>query len=201
MKIAIDPGHGGEDSGATYGGLDESKLVLDIALRARELLEPHVEVMMTRESDVFIPLMDRCKMANEAEVSAYVSLHLNAASSSSVKGWETFSCLGTTLGDILAECLAARHAEAYPTQKARGVKEASLYVLRHTHAPAALHEFCFLSNEEEAIWASHVETRQAFAQSLSLGILDYCGISIDQEAPELTLEQRVERIERELNLV
>ena len=61
VKITLDPGHGGKDSGAVgcYDDLFESRAALDIALRARDLLQPHVVVQMTRDTDVFVTLRER----------------------------------------------------------------------------------------------------------------------------------------------
>ena len=55
-RICIDPGNGGTDTGAVGNGLLESHTVLAIGLRVRELLRPHMDVVMTRDTDEFIPL-------------------------------------------------------------------------------------------------------------------------------------------------
>ena len=64
--------------------------------------------------------------------------------------------------------------------------------------PAALWEGCFLSNEEEAGWVSFSDVRQAMAEALSLGIMDFCGI--EKREVGLSLEDRVARIEEHLNM-
>ena len=65
-RIVIDPGHGGHDPGATANGINEAELVLDVSMRLKKLLEnePGVEVVMTRDTDVFIPLDMRTSIAN-----------------------------------------------------------------------------------------------------------------------------------------
>lgn len=199
MKVCLDAGHGGADVGAIsqHNGLHEADAVLDIALRVKELLVPYMDVVMTRDEDVFVPLNERARIANSNECDAYLSIHLNSASSEA-KGWEVFSSIGQTQGDRLAKCIASRHAETFPSQKVRGVKEASYYVLRHTAMPACLWEGCFLSDEEEADWVSFSDVRQAMAEALSLGIMDFCGI--EKEEAALSLEERVARIEDHLNM-
>jgi N-acetylmuramoyl-L-alanine amidase len=80
--IVLDPGHGGHDYGARAFGLRESDLVLDIALRTRDVLRallPAVRVVLTRERDAFVSLEQRAAMANAVEADAFVSIHLNAA--------------------------------------------------------------------------------------------------------------------------
>ena len=199
MKVTLDAGHGGEDSGARgkLNGYFESHAVLDIALRLRALLERHVEVQMTREDDTFVSLPERCRMANEWGADIFVSIHLNSATTDA-DGWEVLTS-GSYKSRDLANKVGWRHAAAFPSQTNRGIKtRGSLYVLRHTTMPAILTEGCFLSNDNENQWVSLDETRQQMAEAICLGILDYFGI--ESNKPELTLEERVVRIEKYLNL-
>ena len=200
MKVTVDCGHGGEDSGARgkLNGYFESHGVLDIGLRLRALLETHVEVQMTREDDTFISLPERARMANEWGADIFCSIHLNSATTDA-SGWEILSS-GSHQSRDLANKVGWRHAAAFPWQTSRGVKtRGSLFVLRKTTMPAILTEGCFLSNGKENQWVSLEETRQQMAQAIFLGILDY--FNLQPSKPELTLEQRVERIEKKLNLV
>jgi N-acetylmuramoyl-L-alanine amidase len=199
MKVTIDCGHGGDDSGAQgkFNGYFESHAVLDIGLRLRALLEKHVEVQMIREDDTFVSLPERCRMANEWGADIFVSIHLNSATSDA-SGFEVFTS-GSTKSKDLANKVGWRHAQAFPDQTNRGVKtNSSLYVLRNTSMPAILTEGCFLSNEAENQWVSIPETRQQMAQAICLGILDY--FNINPNKPALTLEERVVRIEKHLGL-
>jgi len=197
-RLTIDAGHGNSDSGAigSFNGYFESHAVLDIALRLKVLLEPYVEIQMTREDDTFVSLPERCRMANEWGADAFVSIHLNSATSDA-SGWEVFTS-GSTGSRSLANKVGYRHAEIFPWQKNRGIKQAGFYVLKHTTMPAILTEGCFLSNDDENKWVCLPETRQQMAQAICLGILDYFGI--DPNKPELTLEERVVRIEDHLGL-
>jgi N-acetylmuramoyl-L-alanine amidase len=92
-RIVLDPGHGGKDSGAIgVGGLKEKDIVLavakQVAARLRERLD--CEVIMTRDSDVFIPLEERTAIANTREGDLFISIHANAAPTSNVRGIETY---------------------------------------------------------------------------------------------------------------
>jgi len=136
-------------------------------------------------------------MANEWGADAFVSIHLNSATSDA-SGWEVFTS-GSTGSKDLANKVGWRHTTAFPDQKNRGVKtNGSLYVLRNTSMPAILTEGCFLSNDAENKWVSLDETRQEMAQAICLGILDY--FNIESNKPALTLEERVVRIEKHLGL-
>ncbi|MGD1076274.1 MAG: N-acetylmuramoyl-L-alanine amidase [Thermodesulfovibrionales bacterium] len=91
--LVIDPGHGGHDPGAIgKGGLKEKDVVLDIALRVKEILskEPNIEVILTRENDVFIPLPERTLKALQANADLFVSIHANASPNRGSRGIETY---------------------------------------------------------------------------------------------------------------
>lgn len=92
-RIVIDPGHGGHDPGAVGpSGLYEKDVVLDIALKLKEILleDPSNEVFLTRETDVFIPLEERTAIANNKNADLFVSIHANASPSRRATGIETY---------------------------------------------------------------------------------------------------------------
>jgi N-acetylmuramoyl-L-alanine amidase len=92
-RIVIDPGHGGHDPGAVGPNkLYEKDVVLDIALKLRKILseDPNVEIFMTREKDVFIPLEERTAIANSKNADLFVSVHANASPRKAAKGIETY---------------------------------------------------------------------------------------------------------------
>jgi N-acetylmuramoyl-L-alanine amidase len=92
-RIVIDPGHGGHDPGTIGpGGLQEKDLVLDVALRLEKLLraEPETDVIMTRSTDVFVPLEERTGIANSKGADLFLSIHANSSRSPSARGIETY---------------------------------------------------------------------------------------------------------------
>jgi N-acetylmuramoyl-L-alanine amidase len=91
-RIVIDPGHGGHDPGAQRNGSSEADIVLDIALRLERLLqaEPGVDVVLTRRTDVFVPLEERTAMANRASADLFLSIHTNASSLAQASGVESY---------------------------------------------------------------------------------------------------------------
>ncbi len=92
-RIVIDPGHGGRDPGALGAGATEADMTLDIALRLEKLLlkEPGIDVVMTRRTDVYVPLEERTAIANRAGADLFLSIHCNAARDASIHGVETYS--------------------------------------------------------------------------------------------------------------
>ena len=92
-KIVIDPGHGGHDPGSIgRGGLQEKDLVLDVALRLEKLVRAELgaDVLMTRSTDVFIPLEERTAIANSREADLFLSIHANSSRNPKARGIETY---------------------------------------------------------------------------------------------------------------
>jgi N-acetylmuramoyl-L-alanine amidase len=91
-RIVLDAGHGGHDPGAHGNGITEAELTLDVALRLQKLLEkqPGVEVVMTRDTDVFIPLDERTAIANREGADLFLSIHANASRNVQARGIETY---------------------------------------------------------------------------------------------------------------
>ncbi|HEX7088218.1 MAG TPA: N-acetylmuramoyl-L-alanine amidase [Vicinamibacterales bacterium] len=91
-RIVIDPGHGGHDPGARSRGVTEASLVLDVALRLEKLLlkDPGTEVILTRRTDVFVPLEERTAIANREGADLFLSIHANASRNSKARGIETY---------------------------------------------------------------------------------------------------------------
>ncbi len=111
-RIVIDPGHGGHDPGAQGKGISEADLVLDIALRLekRLLAQPDVEVVLTRRTDVYIPLEERTAIANRAQADLFLSIHANASRNEGAHGIETYYLNFASNPD--AEAVAARENSA-----------------------------------------------------------------------------------------
>jgi len=93
MVVIIDPGHGGKDPGAVSKGIREKDVVLGIGLKLGKYISeqfPDVKVIFTRNTDVFVPLIDRSKIANKSKADLFISLHANFCGTPSTRGTETF---------------------------------------------------------------------------------------------------------------
>ena len=88
--IVVDAGHGGHDSGARGNGYNEKDIALQVATRLANNLRQDYNVIMTRNSDFFVPLDTRAKIGNDANADFFISIHLNSSSSSSANGTEVF---------------------------------------------------------------------------------------------------------------
>jgi len=94
MVIIIDPGHGGKDPGAVSMGVREKDIVLGVGLKLGKLITENfsdVKVIYTRSTDVFVPLIDRSKIANKNKASLFISIHANTCGTPSIRGTETFT--------------------------------------------------------------------------------------------------------------
>ena len=91
--IVLDPGHGGHDPGAVgTNGLYEKDVVLDIALKVRTILSENkkFKILLTRDKDVFIPLVERTAFANSKNADLFISIHVNASPKKTARGVETY---------------------------------------------------------------------------------------------------------------
>ena len=145
IKIMIDPGHGGTDSGAIGNPIIEKDFNLLIANKViSKLKEYDCTVFYTRNSDKYVSLDERVKLSNNNKCDCFISIHCN----SSVKiatGFESFSYTGTSSlqNNVHSEIIKVIGL------KDRGKKKANFYVLKHTKAKAILLELGFIINKND----------------------------------------------------
>lgn len=167
--VVIDPGHGGDDWGAT-ADIKESKIVLAIGLQTAKILEVHgVKVRLTRDGDYFVSLPRRVKISQESNAKIFVSIHANWYSNNQAMGVETYGDrnLATSIQSSIIDRTAAVD---------RGVKSAKFHVLRKSSIPAALVEVGFVSNKLEGALLGTVEYQNRMADAIARGILKYLNI-------------------------
>ncbi|MCK4272497.1 N-acetylmuramoyl-L-alanine amidase, partial [bacterium] len=147
VTVCLDPGHGGTDPGAVGYHYTEKAANLDVSFETRDYLEQvsGVEgVGMTRTTDVYVSLADRCVYANSGGYDRFMSQHHNAFNTE-VQGTETY-CHTDSLGGPSQDLRDEVHPEiiwafAYND---RGTKTADFYVLRNTTMPSILGEGSFI---------------------------------------------------------
>jgi N-acetylmuramoyl-L-alanine amidase len=170
--VVVDAGHGGKDTGAyrRYGGA-EKIATLDVAERLdRKLRESQLNTVMTRTSDVFIPLDERVRIENSQKSAIFVSIHFNDSRRRGIHGFETYYHSPT------AAELAGRIQEklmTIPHSANRGVHVANFRVLRLATYPAVLVECGFLSNRAEGGQARDAEYRELLADRIAEAIVEH----------------------------
>jgi N-acetylmuramoyl-L-alanine amidase len=169
VTVVIDAGHGGYDRGGIPGQrVSEKDMTLDVARRLRSVLAASgYRVVMTRDSDVFVPLGTRCAIANSNRNAIFVSVHFNSATRSGASGIETYFYNRESLS--LASAIHHYVAGGAPSSN-RGVRRRGYYVLRRTNMPAVLVECGFLTNPTEAGYAQNASYRQKLAEAIAAGV-------------------------------
>ena len=194
--VCLDPGHGGSDPGACGPTLRESDQTLDVCLRAREILSPYCNVIMTRTDDEYVGLTARAEFSNRNDSDVFISYHFNSAETPA-DGFELFTTPPENNSDKLAAKIWSAHRKQFPNQKDRGVKTANFTVIAKAACPAVLVEGEFIHTLAGEAFVQSKENRQKMAHAVADGALAYLGLDT---APVLTLEQRVARLEEHLDL-
>lgn len=115
ITIALDPGHGGEDPGASgKNGSKEKDIVLSIAKRLKAKLEeaPNMRVMLTRDGDYFVPLGKRVEKARKVQADLFVSIHADAFVQPSARGSSVFVLSEKGASSTAARWLADKENQA-----------------------------------------------------------------------------------------
>src|SRR5438552_7839947 len=169
ITVVIDAGHGGHDRGGIPGQrIAEKDMTLDVALRLRNILSANgYHVVMTRGSDVFVPLGGRVAIANSYRNAVFVCIHFNATGRSGASGIETYFYSRESLP--LASAVHYYVTGGAPSAN-RGVRRRGYYVLRKTAIPAVLVECGFLTSPTEGAYAQTTSYRQRLADEIAAGI-------------------------------
>jgi N-acetylmuramoyl-L-alanine amidase len=169
--VVVDAGHGGKDSGAyRRSGPPEKIVTLDVAQRLnRKLRESQLKTVMTRSSDVFIPLDERVAIENAQKKAIFVSIHFNDSRRRGIHGFETYYHSGPSfdLANRIQEKLMT-----IPHSANRGVHTANFRVLRLATCPSVLVECGFLSNRSEGSQARDWEYRELLADRIAEAIVE-----------------------------
>ncbi|MGB8342392.1 MAG: N-acetylmuramoyl-L-alanine amidase [Chthoniobacterales bacterium] len=193
--VVLDPGHGGQDSGAVCGATLEKDLTLDVALRAELLLRAAgFGTVLTRDSDRYVSLAERASLGNREDNSLFISIHFNDSGRAAAFGVETYYALEqsarpgvrawlpflrrteagplTAQSQTLASCLQAALV-ARTSAADRGIKAGQFYVIANVRHPAVLVEGGFLTNKSDVTKLGTMEYRQQLAAAIGDGVNRY----------------------------
>jgi N-acetylmuramoyl-L-alanine amidase len=172
--VVLDAGHGGHDLGArSRRGLLEKDIALDVVQRlAPKLRAAGLRTVLTRNSDVFIPLDRRVEISGREHSAVFLSVHFNDAGRKQVSGMETyyFSEESKRFSQRLVSTLA-KHTGAPD----RGARVARFRVLRNNLNPAVLVECGYLSSRSESALLSQPAYREKIAAALAEAIIKQRG--------------------------
>ncbi|MCL2062695.1 MAG: N-acetylmuramoyl-L-alanine amidase [Firmicutes bacterium] len=180
--VVVDAGHGGYDFGAVNGARYEKNDNLRMALAVGERLKNcGVTVIYTRSTDIFVPLLERSRIANDANADLFVSIHRNASTNTSANGVENWVYVSPSAQAVAAANLVLSRVVSAGVQSNRGLRYGNFSVLRETRMPAMLLELGFISNAEDN---RLFDTRfNEYANAVASGILSSLGVSCQPPAP------------------
>jgi N-acetylmuramoyl-L-alanine amidase len=169
--VVIDPGHGGKDPGAiSVKGFYEKAVNLSVARKvADRLRKRRLNVVLTRNSDVFIELEQRAAIANQHKADLFVSIHADSSLTRTEKGYSVYVAKQASYGSRkVAKGIASSLHSISPD--GNGIKEADYRVLVKTKMPAVLVEMGYISNHGEAALISTDAFQNRIADAICDGI-------------------------------
>jgi N-acetylmuramoyl-L-alanine amidase len=194
--VVLDPGHGGQDSGAIVNGIVEKDLTLDIAQRLDRLLQARgMATVMTRVGDSYSSLAERAALTNRVPDCILISIHFNEGNKKVSSGIETYYADHQITSDtpivswlpflqrtaaqapnLESQALAGCVQDALVTRTQavnRGTKAEQFFVIARVHHPAVLVEGGFLTNKDETAKLANPDYRERVAAAISEGIVNY----------------------------
>jgi N-acetylmuramoyl-L-alanine amidase len=203
--VVLDPGHGGQDSGAMCGGVMEKDLTLDVARRVDRLLDAEgVATLLTRLGDTYVSLADRAAFGNRAKDSIFISIHFNEDNKPVASGVETYYAAhqinsgssfaswlpffsrppanspkpeSQSLAGFIQEALVARTRSID-----RGTQPKQFFVIANVTSPAVLIEGGFITNKDELSKLATEDYRDQLAAAVADGVLRYRDVVSQQKS-------------------
>src|SRR5437016_10045526 len=211
--VVLDPGHGGQDSGAMCGGVLEKDLTLDVARRIDRLLDSEgIATLMTRLGDTYVSLADRAAFANRVRNCIFVSIHFNEDNKPVASGVETYYAAhqinsGSTLASWLpffsrppsnspkpeSQSLAGFIQQALVARTRsldRGTQAKQFFVIANVTSPAVLIEGGFITNKDELSKLASEDYRDQLAAAVADGILRYREVVSQQQSALAATDQK-----------
>lgn len=172
VKIFVDPGHGGTDSGAVGNGIQEKNITLQLASAIESILineYSNAEVRMSRTGDETVTLNQRTNMANAWGADFYLSIHINSGGG---RGYEDFIHSNSSSASRTAQIQRIIHLEVIKKidMVDRGSKKADFHVLRESNMDAVLTENGFIDNVEDATKMKNPSWINSVARAHAVGL-------------------------------
>jgi N-acetylmuramoyl-L-alanine amidase len=203
--VVLDPGHGGQDSGAMKAVILEKELALDVAHRVERILQPQgVATLLTRSGDTYVSLAERAAIANAQRNCVFISIHFDNAARPAAAGIETYYAAhqvsnSTRLAtwfpflqrtsqsaNVESQSLAAFIQEALVTHTQavnRGTSPEQFFVIANVRHPAVLVEGGFLTNADEINKLATGDYREQIAAAIGDGVVRYREVLQQQRTP------------------
>jgi N-acetylmuramoyl-L-alanine amidase len=170
--IVLDPGHGGNDSGAigARGTFEKNVTLRTSRLVYEKLNAAGANVIMTRNSDTYVGLPSRVSMSHYQNADAFISVHYDSIRDSSVNGITSYYYKNSDVA--LASSLQSEIIK-YTRMKNRGYRQESYQVLRNNRQPSTLLELGYLSNVSEEIKINSAGFQENVSNGIYYGLAQY----------------------------
>lgn len=201
IVVVIDPGHGGENAGAIYGGYIEKALTLNTALAMKEELEKYqgVEVYLTRESDTDLDLDERAEFAEEKNADILLSLHYNMSEYHKLYGAEcyvsafgSYYAIGKDFSDIEMELLTDEGLYDRGVKTRLNSRGTDYYgIIRSGTAkkiPTVIIEHCHLDQENDKPYIDHNTWPQKYGVIDATAVAKYFGLKSEELSVDYSTE-------------
>ncbi|QGU00837.1 N-acetylmuramoyl-L-alanine amidase [Candidatus Syntrophocurvum alkaliphilum] len=178
IKVGIDPGHGGSDSGAVgVRGYREKDIVLSIAKEVESHLKQNsIKTVMTRTEDKYVSLNERTRILNDSKVDICLSIHANASTNRDADYISTFIYTARGEAESLAYLIQKEMVNELGWQDG-GVRIKNLHILRETNMPAILLECGFITNLKQERKLIQQDTKKNLAKAMVAGILSHYNLA------------------------
>jgi N-acetylmuramoyl-L-alanine amidase len=180
--IVIDPGHGGNDPGAVAGGAKEKVIALALSkYLADELTEAGAKVILTRSTDVFIPLNQRAAVANDQRADLFLSIHVNSNTvANTASGSKMFYHRSRSLGMLLATAIdqefkALGRLPSMGTWSDTRIYKSGFAVLRGADMPSVLVETGFINHSKDRAALVSESYQREMAKAIVRALRVYLG--------------------------
>lgn len=197
MKVYLDAGHGGKDSGAVgIGGRLEKDDCQRLTDLVADLLEQSgITTVVNTNPDE--SLSQVTMQANNANVDLFISVHRNAFDDPKANGLEVWTCLNPRLlTKRNAEIVYEKLCNVTSEMSKRGIKENNFYVLKYTNAPAMLLEIGFITNQKDnELFDKYIFE---YAEAIVKGICEILGVNYTQKTYTVQIGTYTDKIKAEL---
>lgn len=193
MKMVIDYGHGGSDSGAVASNIYEKNINKLIGERVKYHLERHGQtVILTRHNDEYVSLDERVNIINRNNCDIGISLHCNSFSDATAQGVEIYTWGNGSRETLLAKKVLDNIIKAKLFTKNRGIKQEQFRVLS-PQIPICLLEMGFISNlQDKNLIMSNIEN---FAIAITKGLLGFYEIAYKSENKDSIVGEGLYRVQ------
>jgi N-acetylmuramoyl-L-alanine amidase len=190
VKIYIDAGHGGKDDGSSGFGLHEKNLTLEICKEIETQLKANyknIEILSTRETDIFVSLSDRTNKANKWGADIFLAVHINSATTPSPRGFESHIYSSPEPKEIAFQNVmhgeVMKQISKYNVTD-RGKKHSNFHVLRESKMTSILTENLFVSNIKDATLLKTAEFISNLATGHVIGLEKFLGLQKNIPPPQ-----------------